>query len=147
MTEIMETRWFSSDKMKVVLTSCLLLFMPLMPLIYNSVPSDLRYCFPFLSWGDSTFYFTLNPEKPVCKDLDWVVSLASDQVVFVILIVCAYLRPKMHWCIWVFFGMFGVCNFADVFLTYQQTPFMKHFGYALILMVLIHAVLYLIKSD
>ena len=137
--------------MKVVLSSCLLLFIPLSVFVFKAFDPDARHYFPFLE--DRALYWNLswNPIKHGSKNLQWVVSLGTDRLCAIIYIICAAIGPDFGKCLkvnlWWFYGLFEGFRLVDHFLTYEQTPFREYFGYFLIIYTMFYAVLYVFKND
>ncbi len=139
-----------SEEMKVVLTSCLLLFIPLSGLMFNMVDPDSRYCFPFLEDGEKYWYISLNPQIHGAKSLQWVVSLGTDRLSAIIYIVCASIGPnfsRFRLNMWAVYGVFESCRLLDHFLTYEQTPFREYFGYMMVVFQILYAVLFLSRKE
>ena len=138
-------------KLKVVLSGCLLLFIPLSVLIHNGFDSNANYYFPFLEDGEMYWNISLNPIIHGHKNLQFVVSLGCDRICAIIYIICAAIRPDfgkfLKVNLWWFYLSFEVCRLIDHFLTYEQTPFRQYFGYLLIIYTVLYAVLFVTKND
>ncbi len=143
-------RFNLSEEDKVVLTSCLLSFIPISVLLFNVFDPEERYYFPFLEMGSGYYNISFNNTSPVNKNLQWVVSLGTDRLAAIIYIVCAAIKPdfkKFGFNVWIMYGVYEGSRLIDHFLTYEQTPFREYFGYTLVLFQLYYAVLYHFKSE
>lgn len=145
----MATSPFLDEDMKVVLTSCLLLFIPISAFLYNiDVPE--RYYFPFLEDGDPYWNLSLDPVIHGSKKFKWVISLGADRLCAIIYIMCAAIRPDFKRVLtidlWWFYGIYEGLRLTDHFLTYEQTPFREYYGYFLIIFQMSYAILFIIRK-
>lgn len=125
-----------SNKYKVVFSSCLLFFVPILNMAHLAVDRSAKYEFLFYQYP---------------KYLDWMVSLGTDRVVAIIYISCALIRPKFDKVlsinIWWIYFFYEISRLIDLFLTYESTPFREYFGYFLVIFQFLYASIYIVRND
>lgn len=139
------------EKMKVIVCSGLLLFMPLCVLLYNSIPEYTKYQIPFITDSGDFYTLSLSPQKPVYYSLRWMLSIGNDRVIAIIYIICAYIKPDFGKCLkvnlWVFYGIYELTRIASHWLTLEQVPYNDYYAYLLIIYTTLYAITYVYKND
>ncbi len=146
MAKVMQVISFTlSKKIKTGISICLLLFIPLLNLSFLVVPENTKYSIPFLECG--TAKVTLTPSVHETRDLQWMVSLASDHLVFIIVIVCFRLMGRWNNLFYLYI-FYGSTRFFNHWLTYENWKvIIDIMPFVLIVVPIVYAVLYLFKSE
>ncbi len=136
----------NTEKTKVVLASCLLLFMPISVLSFYFSDMETMYSFPFLDTGEKYSMVMWDVNNHVTHRLQWVLSLASDRVNSVIYIVCALINPNFkfrNFNMWYVFIFYESVRLIDLFLTFEQSPFVTIGAFLLVVNQVIYVIFYL----